>query len=64
MSAGKHHWQIHDSVDGQFFARFVSGNGRKVATTETYTSKANAYKGARVVNPDVPIKDMTKGRRS
>ena len=56
-------FQILDSSNGQFYSRFVAGNGRVIFTTETYVDKADARAAAQLVKDNAwsaPIVDKTR----
>ena len=46
--------QVFLSANGWRY-RIVSPNGEIVAQSEAYASKANAKRGARVIDPEIPI---------
>ena len=51
-------FEIVPSKDGQFFTRFVAGNGETMVRSETYTDKRNAINCAQSVQkngPEAPV---------
>lgn len=46
-------WEIVRSIDGQFFARFIARNGRKICVTETYHRKRDAVRAIALVGGEV-----------
>lgn len=56
--------QIRDSVDGQFFCRIVSANGKILAHSETFKKKVTAENNAKALASLTKMKivDKTKSK--